>query len=299
MIMVRERSFCLHALGVLLPTTLVHSQLHQKRLTRPTCVNNREHSTILFSHAGCGAMFMELRSVGAWPISNTWYRPFLRAGTCVGCFSWKVMHSSCYEWGCFWETCTMITLTDWKDTILRACRDRLLCYLSNYHWDSSIGAWSRARGTIFTEPLPGELPPLLGCNPKRSSNSSPDGDIPYSPLFLATMLPSCCMAGRCRPYCAIWRAELSYISGIARLRKTECVNNCDCSQMAIHGAISRCQRVGHQGLLNTLASFLSWSPPNAVHHWGCPLASLWCGCCNPGCSLAPKPHVHPAAQRFA
>ena len=40
------------------------------------------------------------------------------------------------------------------------------------------------------------------------------------------MLPSYCMAGRCRPYCAIWRAELSYISGIARLRKTECVNNC-------------------------------------------------------------------------
>ena len=88
LLMVRGRSFCLHALlGVLLPTTLVHSQLHQKRLTRPTCVNNREHSTILFSHARCGAMFLELRSVGAWPISNTWYRPFLRAGTCVGCFS--------------------------------------------------------------------------------------------------------------------------------------------------------------------------------------------------------------------
>ena len=95
-------------------------------------------------------------------------------------------------------------------------------------------------------PLPGELPPLLGCNPKRSSNSSPDGDIPYSPLLQATMLPSYCMAGRCCPYCAIRRAELSYISGIARLRKTECVNNCDSSQVAIHGTISRCQRVGHQ-----------------------------------------------------
>ena len=57
-------------------------------------------------------------------------------------------------------------------------------------------------------PLPGELPPLLGCNPKRSSNSSPDGDIPYSPLLQATMLPSYCMAGRCCPYCAIRRAEL-------------------------------------------------------------------------------------------
>ena len=33
--------------------------------------------------------------------------------------------------------------------------------------------------------------------------------IPYSPLFQATMLPSYCMAGRCCPYCAIWRAELS------------------------------------------------------------------------------------------
>ena len=80
----------MHALlGVLLPTTLVHSQLYQKRLTRPTCVNNREHSTILFSHARCGAMFLELRSVGAWPNSNTWYRPFLRAGTWVGCFFLK------------------------------------------------------------------------------------------------------------------------------------------------------------------------------------------------------------------
>ena len=106
----------------------------------------------------------------------------------------------------------------------------------------------------------------LGATPSVQAIVHQMGDIPYSPLFQATMLPSYCMAGRCCPYCAIWRAELSYISGIARLRKTECVNNCDCSQMAIHGAISRCQRVGHQGLLNTLASFVSWSPPNAVHH---------------------------------
>ena len=38
MLMVGEMSFCLHAfLGVLLPTTLVHSQLRQKRLMRTTC----------------------------------------------------------------------------------------------------------------------------------------------------------------------------------------------------------------------------------------------------------------------
>ena len=152
MLMVRGRSFCSHALlGVLLPTTLVHSQLHQKRLTRPTCVNNLEHSTILFSHARCGAMFMELRSVGAWPISNTWYRPFLRAGTCVGCFSWKVMHSSRYEWWCFWETCTMITLTDWKDTVQRVCRDMVAVLpvklsLRQFHRCMELSSWYNLYG---------------------------------------------------------------------------------------------------------------------------------------------------------
>ena len=53
--------------------------------------------------------------------------------------------------------------------------------------------------------------------------------------------------------------------------------------MAINGATSRCQLACHQCLLNTLASYLFWSPPNMVHHRGCPLACLHRGCCNPGC----------------
>ena len=60
--------------------------------------------------------------------------------------------------------------------------------------------------------------------------------------------------------------------------------------MASNGATSRCQRACHQCLLNTLASYL-------LHHRGCPLASLHRGCCNPGCPRAPKPYVHPSAQR--
>ena len=69
--------------------------------------------------------------------------------------------------------------------------------------------------------------------------------------------------------------------------------------MAINGATSRCQRACHQCLLNTLASYLFRSPPNVVHHRGCPLASLHRGCCNLGCPRAPKPYVHPSAQRKA
>ena len=66
--------------------------------------------------------------------------------------------------------------------------------------------------------------------------------------------------------------------------------------MAINGATSRCQRACHQCLRNTLASYLVWSPPNAVHPRGCPLASLHRGCCNPGCPRAPKPYVHPPEE---
>ena len=40
--------------------------------------------------------------------------------------------------------------------------------------------------------------------------------------------------------------KLSCHTSQVRLRKTECVNDCDSSQMAIHVTISRCQRVGHQ-----------------------------------------------------
>ena len=59
--MVRGRSFCLHAfLGVLLPTILVHSQLHQMHLMRTTCstvppqgMNNQRTLNHFFSHALC------------------------------------------------------------------------------------------------------------------------------------------------------------------------------------------------------------------------------------------------------
>ena len=104
----------------------------------------------------------------------------------------------------------MITLTDWKDTVVqRVGRDMVAVLpvklsLRHFHRCMEQSSWDNLHG-----PLPGALSPVLGCNPKRSSNRSLDGDIPYSPLFQATMLPPACMAGRCCPYCAIWRAELS------------------------------------------------------------------------------------------
>ena len=75
--------------------------------------------------------------------------------------------------------------------------------------------------------------------------------------------------------------------------------NCDSIQVTINGATSRCQWACHQCLLNTLASYVFWSPPIVVHHWGCGLASLHRGSCNPWCPRAPKPYVHLPAQRKA
>ena len=65
--------------------------------------------------------------------------------------------------------------------------------------------------------------------------------------------------------------------------------NCDSIQVTINGATSRCQWACHQCLLNTLTSYVFWSPPIVVHHWGCRLASLHRGSCNPWCPRAPKP----------
>ena len=63
----------------------------------------------------------------------------------------------------------------------------------------------------------------------------------------------------------------------------------------------------HRGASGRATSVYStpWPPtcsgalPNVVHYRGCPLGSLHRGCCNPGCPRAPKPHVHPSAQRKA
>ena len=111
-------------MGVLLPTTLAHFQLHQKCLTRPTCVNNQEHSTILFSYARCCAMCREFRSVGAWSISNTLYRPLLRVG----------------------DLCVLCCLTDWKDTVRRVCMDKVAGLpvkpsLRQFHRCMELSSW--------------------------------------------------------------------------------------------------------------------------------------------------------------
>ena len=77
----------------------------------------------------------------------------------------------------------MITLTDWKDTVQRVGRDMVAVLpvklsLRQFHRCMEQSSWDNLHG-----PLPGALSPVLGCNPKRSSNRSPDGDIPYSPLY--------------------------------------------------------------------------------------------------------------------
>ena len=65
--------------------------------------------------------------------------------------------------------------------------------------------------------------------------------------------------------------------------------------MAINGATSRCQRAYHQCLPNIWAFYLFRSPPNAVCHTGCLLASFHRQCCNPGCPRAPKTIRAPAS----
>ena len=107
-------------------------------------------------------------------------------------------------------------------------------------------------------------------------------DIPHSSLLNYLVVSHDCAAERCCLYRAMLRAELprSLVNG--KFVKGWC-------------------------LLNTLAFYLFRSPPNVVHHRGCPLASLHrgcCnpvhrGCCNPGCLRAPKPYVHPSGQRKA
>ena len=189
---------------------------------------------------------MELRSVGAWPISNTWYRPFLRAGTC-GLFFLK------------------------GDALVLLRMVMLLRDLHYDHLDRLEGhrtASLQRRGCCATCQIITETAPIVhgaelvvqslrshsqvSCHLYLGATPSVQAIVHQMGTFLIHLCSklqcyqSYCMAGRCCPYCAIRRAELSYISGIARLRKTECVNNCDSSQVAIHGTISRCQRVGHQ-----------------------------------------------------
>ena len=88
-LMVRGKSFCLHAfLGVLLPTTLVHSQLHQRHLMRTTCFHGARTQPFFQSR------LLPNRFRGGkvhWQIalsSNLFFRPLQRVEHCVDfCFS--------------------------------------------------------------------------------------------------------------------------------------------------------------------------------------------------------------------
>ena len=85
---------------------------------RTTCLQCR-HSTILSVTPFCPTDFGVGRSIGWLPYQATSsFRPLERVENCVDCcFSWQRSHWPCQEWWCFWETCTMITLSD---THLRA-----------------------------------------------------------------------------------------------------------------------------------------------------------------------------------
>ena len=139
------------------------------------------------------------------------------------------------------------------------------------------------------------------CNPKRSSNMLPDGAflVLFYWIFSGDSLYDY-TAGRCCLYRAMVRVIYLYV-----VYPTHCharlgeQYNCDSIQVTINGATSRCQWACHQCLLNTLASYVFWSPPIVVHHWGCRLASLHRGSCNPWCPRAPKSYVHLPAQRKA
>ena len=136
-----------------------------------------------------------------------------------------------------------------------------------------------ARGPTFLK-LYGELPPRLGCNPKRSNNSSPDRDIPQFtiPFYLYTH----CTAGRCCPYCASWPAELCYTSGLAIWRYTGWVLPAQlpsghrwCHTKVPAGWPS--ESTQYPGLLRVLEPSQRGAPLRV------PLASLCGGSCNPGC----------------
>ena len=97
MLKVRGRSFCLHAfLGVLLPTTLVHSQLHQKHLMRTTCFDgapsgNERSANIqpFFQSRLMSNRFLGVKVIGSLPYQVTsFFRPLQRVENCVDfCFS--------------------------------------------------------------------------------------------------------------------------------------------------------------------------------------------------------------------
>ena len=78
-------------------------------------MNNQRTLNHAFSHALCPTDFWVWRSIGGL---TSPFRPFQRVKDCVDfCFSWQRSHWSCQEWWCFWETCTMTTLADRKDTV--------------------------------------------------------------------------------------------------------------------------------------------------------------------------------------
>ena len=122
----------------------------------------------------------------------------------------------------------------------------------------------------------------------------------YSPESSQATAWSDHTAGRCCLSRVMMRGDLLIVgypmhSG-ARLGEQY---SCESSDVTINGATSRSQWACHQFLLNALACSVFWSPPEAVHHWGCRLASLHRENSNPGCSWAPKPYVHLPIQRLA
>ena len=175
----------------------------------PQGMNNQRTLNHSFSHALCPTDFWVWRFIGRLPYQVTSsFRPFQRVENCVDfCFSWQRSHWSYQEWWCFWETCTMTTLADRKDTVKWVtfsakettikwpqCRAILVtkgpwvgfefhrclhiqgCFATCGTLTetlSSVQGCSASGGT-FAEPLPVGLLPWHWCNPKRSSNNSPD-----------------------------------------------------------------------------------------------------------------------------
>ena len=108
-----------------------------------------------------------------------------------------------------------------------------------------------------------------------------------------------CTAGRCCLYRAILRAELP-----------RSLVNCKFVKGWVSNTIATAPRwpsmAPHRGASGRASVYSTpWPPtcsgalPTRCTIEVAPLLSLHRGCCNPGCPWAPKPYVHPSAQRKA
>ena len=139
---------------------------------------------------------------------------------------------------------------------------RVLCYLWNYHGDtlklSSALRPGRADHTYLA--IVATLSVQATCCQMVHSLSYSTEYSHGDSLYDYT-------AGRCCLYRAMVRMIYLYV-----VYPTHCharlgeQYNCDSIQVTINGATSRCQSACHQCLLNTLASYVFWSPPIVVHH---------------------------------